>query len=121
MKYLPYNKNLKDRSRHSRNGSTLSEILLWKCLRVRQVKGYQFNRQKPLGRFIADFYCKSLGLVIEIDGGSHIGKEQYDRDRDVELQKLGITVLHILDSDVKKDMRNVLARIESRIEENERM
>ena len=84
------------------------------------MKGYQFNRQKPLGKFIADFYCKDLGLAIEIDGSSHIDKEQYDRDRDIELQKLGITVLHISDCDMKKDMRNVLARIESWIDENER-
>jgi len=75
MKNLPYNKNLRDRSRELRNGSTTSEILLWKHLRTRQMKGYQFNRQKPLGKFIADFYCKLLGLVIEIDGSSHIGKE----------------------------------------------
>jgi very-short-patch-repair endonuclease len=118
MKYLPYNKNLRDRSQQLRNGSTLSEVLLWKYLRARQINGYQFNRQKPLGRFIADFHCKTLGLVIEIDGSSHIDKEQYDRDRDIKLQKLGVTVLHISDIAVKKDIRNVVARIVSWVDEN---
>ena len=120
MKYLPYNEESRDRSRQLRKVSTLSEVLLWKYLRARQIKGYQFNRQKPLGKFIADFYCKSLGLVIEIDGSSHIDKEQYDRDRDIEMQKLGITVLHASDIDVKKDLRNALVRIESWIGENAR-
>lgn len=116
--FLPYNKNLKQRSRDLRNESTLSEVLLWKYLRARQIKGFQFNRQKPLGKFIADFYCKQLNLVIEIDGNSHEGKEQYDADRDIELQKLGLTVLHFTDHEVKKNMRGVLMRIEEWIEEN---
>ena len=117
-KFLPYNKNLKDRSRNLRNRSTLSEVLLWKHLRAGQMKGLQFNRQKPLGHFIADFYCKPLNLVIEIDGSSHEGKEQYDADRDTELQKLGLTVLHIADQEVKQNMCEVLMRIEGWIESN---
>ncbi|MEW5799212.1 MAG: DUF559 domain-containing protein [Bacteroidota bacterium] len=116
--FLPYNKNLKQRSRDLRNESTLSEVLLWKYLRARQMKGFQFNRQKPLGILIADFYCKQLNLVIEIDGNSHEGKEQYDADRDIDLQKLGLTVLHFTDHEVKKNMRGVLMRIEEWIEEN---
>lgn len=110
--FVPYNKNLRDRSRELRSDSTLAEVLLWKHLRTRQMKGFQFNRQKPLGRFIADFYCKSLALVIEIDRNSHEGKEQYDADRDVELHRLGLTILHFTDQEVKTNMRGALARIE---------
>jgi very-short-patch-repair endonuclease len=116
--YLPYNRNLKQRSRDLRNESTLGEILLWKHLRVRQMSGFQFNRQKPLGRFIADFYCKPLNLVIEVDGSSHEGREEYDRDRDIELQKLGLTVLRFPDLDVRKNIREVLKVIEAWIERN---
>ena len=116
--YVPYNKNLKQRSRDLRNNSTLSEVLLWKRLRGRQMKGFQFNRQKPLGRFIADFYCKPLNLVLEIDGSSHEGKEQYDAEREIELQKLGVTVLRFTNSEVKTDIRGVLMRIEWWIEQN---
>ena len=67
--YLPYNKDLKAFSRHLRNNSTLGEVLLWMQLRAGQLKGYKFNRQKPLGNYIVDFYCKRLNLVIEVDGG----------------------------------------------------
>jgi len=116
--YLPYNKNLKQRSRNLRNKSTLGEILLWKRLRGRQMRGIQFNRQKPLGKFIADFYCKPLNLVIEVDGSSHEGRQEYDRDRDIELQKLGLTVLRFPDLDVRKNIRGVLKVIEEWIERN---
>ena len=69
-----YNKNLKAFSRKLRNNSTLSEVLLWSELKGRKILGYRFTRQKPLGKYIADFYCFELKLVIEIDGESHIGK-----------------------------------------------
>ena len=115
--YVPYNKKLKQRSRDLRNNSTLSEVLLWKCLRAKQMKGFQFNRQKPLGRFIADFYCKPLNLVIEIDGSSHEGKEQYDADREIELQKLGLYVLRFTDQEVKMNIRGVLMKIEDWIDQ----
>ncbi len=82
------------------------------------MKGFQFNRQKPLGKFIVDFYCKQLKLVIEIDGSSHEGKELYDADRDVELQKHGLTVLHVTDQEVKKNIRGVLMQSEAWIDSN---
>lgn len=116
--YLPYNTDLKQRSRDLRNQSTLSEVLLWKHLRAKQMKGFQFNRQKPLENFIADFYCKQLNLVIEIDGSSHEGKEQYDKDRDIELQKLGLTILHFSDQEIKRNLRGVLMQIEEWINSN---
>ncbi|MEQ9300482.1 MAG: DUF559 domain-containing protein [Cyclobacteriaceae bacterium] len=71
MYYLPYQKSLKEFSRYLRNNSTLSEVLLWQELRAGQIRGYKFNRQKPLDRYIVDFYCKKLNLVIEVDGSSH--------------------------------------------------
>ncbi len=114
--YLSYNKNLKQHARELRSGSTLSEVLLWKYLRAKQLRGFQFNRQKPLGKFIADFYCKELNLAIEIDGSSHEGKEQYDADRDSELQKRGLTILHFTDQEIKKNLRGVLMVVEDWME-----
>jgi very-short-patch-repair endonuclease len=80
MYYLPYNKNLKQFSRNLRNNSTLGEVLLWNELKAGKMYGYKFNRQKPLGNYIVDFYCKSLALVIEVDGESHYSEEAYVRD-----------------------------------------
>ena len=68
---LPYNKKLKARSRELRSSMTDAEIALWVKLRRKQLHGLQFYRQKPLGKFIVDFYCPAAQLVIEIDGGQH--------------------------------------------------
>jgi very-short-patch-repair endonuclease len=114
--FISYNKNLRQFSRNMRNRSTYSEVLLWMQLRARRMKGFQFNRQKPLGNFIADFYCKQLNLVIEIDGDSHRGREQYDAERDAAMHNMGLSVMRIADEDVKRDIQSVLRRIEAWIE-----
>ncbi len=82
MYHLPYGHNLKAFSRKLRNNSTLGEVLLWKQLRAGSMKGYTFNRQKPLGKYIVDFYCKPLQLVIEVDGGYHFEKAQQVKDKE---------------------------------------
>ncbi len=76
------------------------------------MEGFQFNRQKLVGNYVVDFYCKTLNLIIEIDGRSHKGKELYDAKREVELQKLGLTILHFTDQEVKLNIRGVLIQIE---------
>lgn len=78
--------------------------------------GYQFMRQKPIGNYIVDFYCSKLKLVIEIDGKSHDGKYSYDMQRQSFLESMGLTVLRFNDTDVKKDISNVLMAIEGWIE-----
>lgn len=120
MFYLPYNKNLKEFSRQLRNHSTLSEVLLWNELKQGKMKGLQFNRQKPLGFYIVDFYCKNLKLVNEIDGCSHDNNEAYlnDIERQKILESLGLSFLRFDDRDVKRDLNSVLIAIEKFIAEN---
>lgn len=119
MYYLPYNKNLKEFSRKLRNNSTLGEILLWKQLRAGSMDGYTFNRQKPLGNYIVDFYCKPLHLVIEVDGGYHFEEEQKIRDdeRQKILEGLQLNFLRFHDDEVRKDMHQVLRKIRTYIGE----
>jgi very-short-patch-repair endonuclease len=116
--HLPYNKNLKEFSRKLRSNSTLGEILLWKQLRAGSMKGYTFNRQKPLNHYIVDFYCKPLNLVIEVDGGYHFEEEQKlkDKERQEALQEMGLNFLRFHDEEVKKDMDRVLRKITEHIE-----
>ena len=113
MYFLPYNKSLRDFSRKLRNDSTLSEVLLWQELRAGQIKGYKFNRQKPLGRYIVDFYCKKLDLVIGIDGESHYHDlaPLKDAERQKALEGLGLSFLRFDDLDVKRQMPYVLHSI----------
>ncbi len=83
--------------------------------------GHKFNRQKPILNYIVDFYCKSLNLVIEIDGASHAHEEMatYDQKRQQELEAIGLKVIRFDDLEVKNDMSNVLRVIENYIEEYE--
>jgi very-short-patch-repair endonuclease len=117
--HLPYNQNLKAFSRKLRNHSTLGEILLWKQLRAGAMSGYTFNRQKPLGHYIVDFYCKPLNLVIEVDGGYHFEEEQKikDEERQRILEELSLDFLRFQDEEIRKDMPQVLHTIRTYIVE----
>jgi len=107
-----YNPELKQRARELRKQGVLSEVLLWNQLKGRKLHRYQFMRQKPVGAYIVDFYCSKLGLVIEIDGESHSGKFDYDMRRQQFLESMGLAVLRFNDTEVKKDMDNVMMTID---------
>ncbi len=91
--------------------------MLWKHLRSKQT-GYTFNRQKPILNFIADFYCKELGLVVEIDGASHFSVEaqQKDEERDRQMKAIGLEIVRVFDSDVRKDPNSVAVFIKEQCE-----
>ena len=103
-----YNKKNKTFARELRNNSTRSEIKLWaELLRAKKMMGYSFLRQRPIGNYIADFLCKDLKLIIETDGISHEGKEEYDLRRDEKLLELGFTTLRFSDDDILNDLNFV--------------
>ena len=110
--FLPYNPRLKQFGRDLRNYGQKSEAMLWKCLKNKQT-GHVFNRQRPILNYIADFYCCELRLVIEIDGASHFSAEAQARDaeRDRQMQAIGLTVIRVRDSDVRKKPRGVAKSI----------
>jgi very-short-patch-repair endonuclease len=87
--------SLTSRARELRHSDTLAERLAWKLLRNRRLLRYKFRRQVPLGSAIADFYCPSLRLVVELDGAGHAFESQAKRDRrrDGELERKGCRVL----------------------------
>ncbi|WP_253256260.1 endonuclease domain-containing protein [Formosa algae] len=70
-KLIPYDPKLKAYARELRNHSTQAEIYLWLKLKGKQMRGYDFHRQKPIDRFILDFFCHELMLGIEVDGITH--------------------------------------------------
>jgi len=113
MYFLPYNKNLKELSRDLRSHSTLSEILLWQKLRASQFRGYAFNRQKLLGNYIVDFYCRKMNLVIEVDGNSHFFEESVveDLERQKVIESMGVHFLRFSDLEVKRSLPSVLVEI----------
>lgn len=109
-----YNPKLTYRaSKLRRRERTYAEKLLWCYLRNRQVHGYKFMRQKPVGNFIVDFFCPELKLVIEIDGISHEGKEYYDQKRVNYFESLGLTVLRFTDDEMKDKTESVYKKIDN--------
>jgi very-short-patch-repair endonuclease len=116
---LPYNPKLKDHARFLRRNATLAEVLLWKQLKGRKICDCDFDRQRPIGEYIVDFYCKDLSLAIEVDGQSHNNKLEADLVRQQWLEKTGVRFLRFWDHDVKCDMESVLAKIKGWIQEHE--
>ncbi|MBX4197819.1 DUF559 domain-containing protein [Candidatus Parcubacteria bacterium] len=111
MDIIPYNHKLKEHSRELRKNSTLAEVLLWNRLKGKQIRGYQFLRQKPIGNYILDFYCKELKLAIEVDGQIHRLKIEADTFRQGQLESFGITFLRFSNNQVEKDIDNVIGKI----------
>ncbi|QSB03562.1 endonuclease domain-containing protein [Methylomonas sp. EFPC1] len=102
---------MKTNARKLRGDMTDAEQKLWQRLRRKQINGWQFYRQKPLGSYIVDFYCAAAGLVVELDGSQHFEAEHQaaDQQRDVYLQSLGLRVLRF-------DNRQVLLETEAVLE-----
>jgi ribonuclease P protein component len=115
-KIIPYNPKLKEFARQLRKNSTLSEVLLWEKIKQRAF-GVQFHRQVPLLEYIVDFYCHELQLAIEIDGISHEFKYDKDAERERQLEKVGVHLIRLQDSEVKKNMFSVLMTLKEVISE----
>ena len=105
------NANLTLNAQNLRKNMTVEERRLWydflKKLPV------TVNRQKVIGRYIADFYCASKKVVIELDGIQHYDPDarEKDRIRDKYFESLGITVLRYSNMDVNSNFKNVCADI----------
>ena len=110
-RFIPYRRDLKRPSQSLRRDPSPAERKLWyEFLRTLPIK---FTRQKPLGHYIADFYCASERLVIEVDGDSHFTErgEQYDETRTGQLQAMGVRVVRVTNVEVMQDFEGVCAVI----------
>ena len=114
-----YSPKLKHLARQLRKSATIGEAILWRYLKKRQILGYDFHRQKPIGEYIVDFYCPQLKLVIEIDGYSHNFRTPSDEEKEKFLAKLGVKLLRFLEKDVRYNTESVISVIKSWIEKNE--
>ncbi len=114
-----YNKNLQTNANHLRKEMTKAEACLWKyVLRASQLKGFQFRRQRPVLNYIADFMCKELMLIIEVDGITHQLEETIKKDaiRQKALENAGFTVLRFPDEEVLNHIQAVQNFLEDWIE-----
>ena|SRR5680860_552242 len=109
-------KNQKKTRQSLRNNMTKSEIILWSKLKGNQL-GYKFRRQHGIGKYIVDFYCPELKLIVEIDGDVHGFEENIIKDnaRQEFLESLSLKVLRYTNNDVKKNISGVLEDLIAKI------
>ena len=95
------------RAQQLRNNATDAERHLWRHLSRRQLNGFKFSRQMPVGPFICDFLCRDRKLVIEVDGGQHAGSKR-DEVRTAFLEAEGYRVIRFWNNDVLQNLEGVL-------------
>lgn len=109
---LPYNPTLKSRAKTLRKAGNFSEVVFWKEVRNKSFWNIDFDRQRIIGNYIVDFYVKTLGLVVEIDGEIHNFQEEYDEKREIYLKDLGLKVFRISTTKMLFDTENVMKDLE---------
>ncbi|HSY85483.1 MAG TPA: endonuclease domain-containing protein [Verrucomicrobiae bacterium] len=90
-----------------RKRMTDAERRLWSKLRMRQVEGFRFRRQAPVGPYVVDFICLELKLIVEVDGGQH-AMPRADAKRTAWLESEGYRVIRFWNNDVLKNTEAVL-------------
>ena len=105
-------KTIQKRARELRREMTPAERRLWAVLRGNALEGAYFRRQHAIGTFILDFYCANSKLAIEVDGGSHLEQEEYDKARTRWLEsEHGIRVMRFTNDDVLRGLDAVVEAI----------
>lgn len=108
-----YYKGLVERARKLRANQTPAEEIFWQIVRNRKLGGMKFRRQHQINRYIVDFYCVELGLIIELDGDIHDTREQLTKDskRDKYLTSIGNTIIRIPNQRIFDDIQAVLEEL----------
>ena len=104
-----------------RKNMTMAEKIIWERLCKNQL-GVRIRRQHPVWKYIADYYCHDLKLVIEIDGGIHLSKEnkEYDVGREITLSEFGVEIIRFTNDQVINEIEHVIEVIAVKITELKR-
>ncbi len=108
---IRYRNGLTLMSQRNRKNPTEAEMIVWNQILSKDKTGFRFVRQKPIDRFIIDFYCSKLCVAIEIDGKSHIQKKGTDEIRDKYLKQIGITTIRFTNKEVISKPEKVKEKI----------
>lgn len=110
---VPYNIELKQYSRDLRRNMTDAEKRIWSKVRLEQLEGCKFYRQKIIGDYIVDFFCPKAKLVIELDGSQHYLENTFEADkiREAYLMNQGVKVLRFTDTDALTNTDGVIEKI----------
>ncbi|MDX5478449.1 MAG: endonuclease domain-containing protein [Cyclobacteriaceae bacterium] len=96
-----------------RKRMTPAEKVLWHFLKGKSVDGFKFRRQHPINKYIVDFYCHQIKLVIEVDGGIHdeIEQKEYDAGRTFALEEFGLKVIRFRNEEILYRINSVITHI----------
>ena len=110
-----YNHKNVEYARDLRREMTPWERKLWYCYLNKYP--IRFYRQKPIGKYIVDFYCPKASLIVELDGGGHYEEiaERKDSERTKQLEKLGLKVIRFSNMDIDRNFRGVCAEIDKEV------
>jgi very-short-patch-repair endonuclease len=101
----------RDRARHLRTNMTDTERFVWQRIRRRQMGGFKFRCQQPIGPFIVDFVCLERKLVLELDGGQHTERAEYDAQRTAWLVERGYRVFRVWNFEAHEEWDAMAERI----------
>jgi len=107
------NRRAASQAKRLRRNMTKAEAVLWTVLKARQLQGWKFRRQHPVGRYIVDFVCIEAGLAVEVDGATHASDAAAERDarRTQILNAQGFAVLRVANLDIYEDLDGVVRGI----------
>ena len=110
---MTYPHHIIEVARKLRQTPTPAEKLLWEKLRNRKLAGLKFARQHPFGRYVVDFYCAELKLIIELEGVVHEKpmQKEYDENRFAELKNRGLRILRVRNEDALNKTEELMKRI----------
>jgi very-short-patch-repair endonuclease len=109
---------IRDTARRLRREQTEWEHSLWERLRRRQLDGFKFRRQHPIGPFFADFFCPEARLIVEIDGSQHADELARDKNRTEFLRNAGYDVLRFWNHEISSEIDSVVQRIADALEQS---
>jgi threonyl-tRNA synthetase len=104
---FPANKDLSDRAKEMSKNMTKAEQLVWFNILESNKTGFKWTKQKVIDNYIVDFYCHSLGLVLEIDGDSHSERQEYDEMRTKFLNNFGLEVVRFTNDEVYNNLDGI--------------
>jgi adenine-specific DNA-methyltransferase len=107
------------RARQLRKSQTKAESRAWWLLRSRNLAGFKFRRQHPVGPFFADFCCPELKLIVELEGSVHSQPAviKTDINRDEFLKREGYVVAHFSNGMVLKAPQEFVTRVKDLCQE----
>ena len=100
-----------ENARELRREMTPAEKILWKHVKANRLNGLHFRRQQIVHGYFADFYCHQHELIVEVDGGIHELRQEYDAEREEYLNSPGLRVIRFTNDEITKNLNHVLQKI----------